>query len=95
MSVSNTPKFSPLTGAIRALAMDAVQQAIDLAGQPTDQGAYITGKAWIPFYFGSDRARWEMAYKGKGRLIFSQNAGFGTDFYLTWIIHTEKDTGYR
>ena len=71
------------------------QQAIDLAGQPTDQGAYITGKAWIPFYFGSDRARWEMAYKGKGRLIFSQNAGFGTDFYLTWIIHTEKDTGYR
>ena len=27
MSVSNLPKFSPLTGAIRALAMDAVQQA--------------------------------------------------------------------
>lgn len=71
------------------------QQAIDLAGQPTDQGVYITGKAWIPFYFGSDRARWEMAYKDKGRLIFSQNAGFGTDFYLTWVIHNEKDTGYR
>lgn len=71
------------------------QQAMDAAGPPTDQGAYITGKAWIPFYFGSDRARWEMAYKGKGRLIFSQNAGFGTDFYLTWIIHNDKDTGYR
>lgn len=71
------------------------QQAIDTAGPPTDQGAYITGKAWIPFYFGSDRARWEMSYKGKGRLIFSQNAGFGTDFYLTWIIHNDKDTGYR
>ncbi len=27
MSVSNLPKFNPLTGAIRALAMDAVQQA--------------------------------------------------------------------
>lgn len=27
MSASNAPKFSPLTGAIRALAMDAVQQA--------------------------------------------------------------------
>jgi transketolase len=27
MSVSNLPQFSPLTGAIRALAMDAVQQA--------------------------------------------------------------------
>ena len=23
-------------------------------------------QAWIPFYFGSDRARWEMAYKGRG-----------------------------
>ena len=71
------------------------QQAIDLAGSPTDQGAYVTGKAFIPFYFGSDRARWEMAYKGKGRLIFSQNSGFGTDFYLTWIIHNDKDGGYR
>ena len=27
MSIANPPKFSPLTGAIRALAMDAVQQA--------------------------------------------------------------------
>ena len=27
MSITNPPKFSPLTGAIRALAMDAVQQA--------------------------------------------------------------------
>lgn len=71
------------------------QQSIDLAGSPTDQGIYVTGKAWIPFYFGSDRTRWEMAYKGKGRLIFSQNSAFGTDYYLTWIIHNDKDSGYR
>ena len=31
------------------------RQVQDIAGPPTDQGAYITGKAFIPFYFGSDR----------------------------------------
>ena len=38
----------------------SMRQSIDLAGSPTDQGAYVTGKAWIPFYFGSDRHRYEM-----------------------------------
>ena len=27
----------------------SMRQSVDLAGQPTDQGAYVTGKAWIPF----------------------------------------------
>lgn len=72
-----------------------LQQAIDLAGQPTDQGAYVTGKAFIPFYFGSDRARWEAVYKGQGRLIFATQAGFGTGQYLVWIIHNNKEPGYR
>ena len=31
------------------------RQVTDIAGPPTDQGAYITGKAFIPFYFGGDR----------------------------------------
>ena len=38
----------------------SMRQSIDLAGSPTDQGAYVTGKAWTPFYFGSDRHRYEM-----------------------------------
>jgi hypothetical protein len=71
------------------------QQVADLAGQPTDQGAYVTGKAFIPFYFGSDRSRWEMVYKGQGRLIFSNQSGFGTGYYLTWIIHNANEGGYR
>lgn len=71
------------------------QQVLDLIGQPTDQGAYVTGKAFIPFYFGSDRSRWEMVYKGQGRLIFANQSGFGTGFYLTWIIHNANEGGYR
>jgi hypothetical protein len=64
-----------------------------LIGQPSGQGAYVTGKAWIPFYHGSDRVRWEAVYNGQGRLIFSQQAGWGgsSNFYLTWIIHSANE----
>ncbi|QOF79408.1 hypothetical protein [Variovorax sp. 38R] len=74
----------------------STKQVTDLAGQPTDQGAYMTGKAWIPFYFGSDRHRFEMTYKGQGRLIFA-GGGMG-DFSsgnLIWIIHNANESGYR
>jgi hypothetical protein len=64
-------------------------------GNPTDQGAYVTGKAWIPFYFGSDRYRYEAAYKGMGRLIFAGSAGFDSNAHLIWIIHNKSDTGFR
>ena len=71
------------------------KQVTDLVGEPTDQGAYITAKAFIPFYFGSDKSRWEMVYKGQGRLIFSNQSGFGTGYYLTWVIHNASEGGYR
>ncbi|RZL65317.1 MAG: hypothetical protein EOP81_04995 [Variovorax sp.] len=74
----------------------STKQVTDLAGSPTDQGAYVTGKAWIPFYFGSDRHRFEMTYKGQGRLIFA-GGGMG-DFSsgnLIWIIHNPNEPGYR
>lgn len=72
-----------------------MQQVFDLVGQPTDQGAYVTGKAFIPFYFGSDTTRWEAVYKGQGRLIFSNQAGFSSGQYLTWIIYNANEPGYR
>jgi hypothetical protein len=74
----------------------SLKQVTDLIGQPTDQGAYVTGKAFIPFYFGSDTHRYEMAYKGQGRLVFAGgglgNVGGGN---LIWIIHNAGDSGYR
>ncbi len=73
-----------------------MKQVTDLIGQPTDQGAYVTGKAWIPFYFGSDRHRFEATYKGQGRLIFA-GGGIGdfTSGNLIWIIHNANESGYR
>lgn len=72
------------------------RQAMDLAGRPTDEGAYATGKSWIPYYYGGDRHRYEAVYKGQGRLIFA-GGGMG-DYgagYLIWIIHSANETGYR
>ena len=74
----------------------SMRQVVDLIGQPTDRGAYITGKAWIPFYFGSDRHRFEFVYKNQGRLIFAGGSlGDFSGGNLTWIIHNAGEPGYR
>jgi len=73
-----------------------MKQVTDLVGvPPTDKGAYMTGKAWIPFNFGSDRYRHEVVYKGQGRLIFAGAAGFDSNAHLIWIIHSAREEGYR
>jgi hypothetical protein len=84
-------KFSQLK-----IGMSAAQ-VLSMLGQPTDQGAHPTGKAWIPFYFGSDRYRYEVVYKGQGRLLFASGAGFGWDAntHLIWIIHSAAEQGFR
>lgn len=72
-------------------------QVLNIMGQPNDQGAHITGKAFIPFYFGSDRYRYEIVYKGVGRLLFAGGGGWGWDSsqHLIWIIHSAAETGVR
>jgi len=73
-----------------------MKQVLDILGPPTDQGAYITGKAFIPFYFGSDRNRTEFLYHGQGRLIFAGGSfGNPTGANLIWIINSATEPGYR
>jgi hypothetical protein len=72
-----------------------MKQVMDIVGQPTDQGAYITGKAFIPFFWGSDRYRYELVYKGQGRLVFAGSSGFDTSASLIWVIHSAAEQGYR
>lgn len=71
-----------------------MRQVTDLIGQPSDQGAYVTGKAWIPFYFGQDRYRHEFVYEKTGRLIFA-GGGADTSAPLIWIIHNRNEPRYR
>lgn len=72
-------------------------QVMNMLGQPDDMGAHPTGKAFIPFYFGSDKFRTEVVYKGQGRLLFSSGAAFawGGGGNLTWIIHNPNEGSTR
>jgi hypothetical protein len=70
------------------------KEVMDTVGPPTDQKTYVTGKAWIPFYFGGDRWRHEMFYKGDGRLVFAGGSGYGQVGYLLKIIVDPKESGY-
>ena len=75
-------------------------EVISIAGQPTDTSSYITGKAWIPFYFGSGRYETVFYYKGVGRLTFSGGAGayaigVHDNSGLTIIEHDKNERGFK
>ena len=52
-------------------------QVRNVLGDPDNSNAYMTGKMFIPFYFGPDTHRAEWMYKGKGRVVFSRNRWTG------------------
>lgn len=60
----------------------------DVIGQPHDEKVYATGKAWNPFYAGSNMARTEFHYKGEGILTFGGNGK------LIRIIVNPNESGY-
>ena len=49
-----------------------------LLGQPTDRRDYITGKQFIPWYYGKDTGRSDWFYKGKGHITFVRNRYSGS-----------------
>ena len=52
-------------------------EMLSLLGSPTDQDTSITGKAFIPSYFGGDATATRMHYKGLGRVYVSGHGTFG------------------
>jgi hypothetical protein len=71
------------------------KEVTDLIGMPTDQGQHITGKAFIPFYYGSGGMEKVYHYKGFGRLRFANSSAFSTTTGLVGIEHDSKERGYR
>lgn len=49
----------------------STKQVADLIGQPNDTNTHITGKSFIPFFFGGDTHRTETFYRNEGQLTFS------------------------
>jgi hypothetical protein len=87
-AVSNVPASSPLAKVTAGMGMKEVS---DLIGPPTDTSSHITGKAFIPFYFGEDRAETEAYYKGLGRIIYSSANGSPR---VSRVEYDPSETGY-
>lgn len=74
----------------------SMAQVYDTIGDPTDTTSYITGKSFIPFYFGSDAARVEALYKGEGRIVFTGGTGFGARVFKVYQIrYNPNEPGYN
>lgn len=61
-------------------------------GEPDNLTNYMTGKAWIPFYFGGDTHRTEWIYTGVGRVVFSRNRWSG-GLTVIELIHNPSEQG--
>jgi hypothetical protein len=48
-----------------------------LIGIPNDAYTYLSGKGFIPFYFGNDARRINEYYEGEGCLVYTGGGGFG------------------
>jgi hypothetical protein len=69
------PAGTPLAKVRSGMTQSEVETAV---GRPNDQKSYVTGKAFIPFYYGPDRSRVAWYYKGQGRVIFEESGGFSS-----------------
>lgn len=88
-NIPNGAPFSKLT-----IGMSP-KQVHDLIGEPTDTLNRMTGKAFIPYYFGRDVMRLEELYKGQGRLIFTGSGMGGENFHVYQIVYDPHEDGYN
>jgi len=63
-------------------------QVREATGAPTSETTYMTGKAFIPFYFGPTHQT-DYKYKGEGRVIFARNRWSGA----AKVIRVDYDPG--
>ncbi len=59
-------------------------------GEPDNTSSYMTGKIFIPFYFGTDAFRVDWLYAGQGRIVFSRGA-WGDQFKAIAIKYNENE----
>ncbi len=67
------------------------QQVKALIGSPSAESGHITGKAFIPLYFGNDAHRTSYYYRGMGRVVFADGNVFGGG--EPEVIRVEYDPG--
>jgi len=72
---AETAARKPVPGSNLARITEGMTEAqvVEILGAPTSQQNYMTGKAWIPFYYGPDTGRLDYRYKGVGTVVFSRS----------------------
>jgi hypothetical protein len=70
-------------------------EMFSLIGPPTDQETSLTGKAFIPLYFGGDQSATRMHYKGLGRVFVSGQGAFGGGGKVLKIEYDPQEPGFR
>ncbi len=87
------PADSKLAKVTKGMAMSEV---VTILGEPTDRHQYVTGKAFIPWYFGDDASRVEWHYRGLGRVVLTGGGAFGQGGGIVeWVDYDPSETGYR
>jgi len=69
------------------------QEVREILGPPTGENEYVSGKAFIPFYYGPDRSRRGYFYKGMGRVVFSGGSGFSRTGKVSRVEYDPSETG--
>ncbi len=85
-------KKMPLSAVRKGMSLREVNALI---GYPTSTTAHLTGKTFIPFYFGGDTARRINLYKGRGRILFTHASAFSRAWRVREIQIDPKEPGYR
>lgn len=85
------PASSPLAKVQTGMSQREVQ---NLIGPPTDEKQYVTGKAFIPWYFGPDRSRIAYYYKGQGRVVFAGGSIGNMTGKVTRVEYDPNESGH-
>lgn len=69
------PKNHPFAKITKNMPENDVRKIL---GEPSDRRDYMTGKQFIPWYYGKDTSRSDWFYKGKGHIVFVRNRYSGS-----------------
>ena len=84
------PPNSPLAKIEMGMSPREVEGTL---GPPNDENAYMTGKAFIPFFYGRDRWRRAYFYKGLGRVVFGGSGGFSASAHVVRVDYDPNERG--
>jgi hypothetical protein len=90
-TVTPPPAGSPLAKVQTGMSAREVE---NLIGPPSDEKQYITGKAFIPWYFGPDRSRIAYYYKGQGRVVFAGGSIGNMTGKVTRVEYDPSESGH-